>query len=53
MKPEDWEAVYGESVSIIEEHIIPAFRPEQIEAAEAKVKGQEKRPVIVAKGVLA
>jgi hypothetical protein len=53
MKPEDWEVVYRESVNIIEDHIIAAFRPEQIEAAEAKTKSQEQRPLIVAKGVLA
>ena len=52
MKPEDWETVYGESVSIIEEQIIAAFRPEQVKAAEAKAQGQEKRPLVVAKGVL-
>jgi len=51
MKPEDWETVYGESVSIIEEQIIAAFRPEQIEAAKAK--DQENRPLLVAKRVLA
>jgi len=53
MRPEDWRAVYGETVRIIERHILAAFRPEQIEAAMAKAKGQEQRPVIVAKGVLA
>jgi hypothetical protein len=53
MKPEDWETVYGESVSIIEAQIIAAFRPEQVEGAEAKAKGHEKRPLIVAKGSLA
>jgi len=53
MRPGDWEAVYGESVRIIEEHIIAAFRPEQIKAAEVKAKGQEQRPLVVAKGVLA
>jgi hypothetical protein len=53
MRPEDWETVYGESVRIIEEHIIAAFRPEQIKAAEVRAKGQEQRPIMVAKGVLA
>ena len=53
MRPEDWQTVYGESVRIIEGHIIAAFQPEQINAAAAKAKGQEQRPVIVAKGVLA
>jgi hypothetical protein len=53
MRPEDWRVVYGESVRIIEGHIIAAFRPEQIKAAAAKAKGQEQRPIIVAKGVLA
>jgi hypothetical protein len=40
-------------VRIIEGHIIAAFRPEQIKAAAARVKGLEQRPIIVAKGVLA
>ena len=53
MRREDWERVYGESVRIIEEQIIAAFRPEQVKAAEAKAKGQGQRPLLVAKGVLA
>jgi hypothetical protein len=53
MKSQDWEAVYGESVRIIEEHIIAAFRPEQIKAAEIIAKSQEQRPIVVGKGVLA
>jgi hypothetical protein len=53
MRPEDWQAVYGETVRIIEQHILAAFRPEQVKAATAKAKGQEQRAVIVAKGVLA
>lgn len=53
MRPEDWETVYGESIRIIEEHIIAAFRPEQIRTAEARTKSREQRPIIVAKGVLA
>ena len=39
MKREDWERVYGESVRIIEEQIIAAFRPEQVKVAEAKARG--------------
>jgi hypothetical protein len=53
MKPQDWETVYGESMRIIEEHIIAAFRPEQIKTAEIKAKGQEQRPIVAGKGVLA
>jgi hypothetical protein len=52
MRLEDWQAVYGEGVRIIEEHIIAAFRPEQIKAAETTANGQKQFPVIVAKGVL-
>jgi hypothetical protein len=53
MRPEDWQSVYGETVRIIEQQILAAFRPEQIKAAIAKAKCQEQRPVIVAKGLLA
>lgn len=53
MKAGDWVTVYGATVRIIEEHIIAAFRPEQIKAAEVKAKGQGQRPILVAKGVLA
>ncbi len=53
MKPEDWETVYGESVRIIDEHIIAAFQPAQIKAAKVQTKDQKQRPIIVAKGVLA
>jgi hypothetical protein len=53
MKLEDWDTVYGQSVRIIEEHIIAAFRPEQIKAAELKAKAHGQRPIIVAKGSLA
>jgi len=53
MKPEDWEMVYGESVRIIGEHIIAAFRPDQIKAAELKAKARQGRPILVAKGSLA
>jgi hypothetical protein len=53
MRPEDWETVYGQSVRIIDEHIIAAFRSEQIKAAGVKAKAQEQRPIIVAKGALA
>ena len=52
MKPADWETVYGESVRIINEDIIPAFRPEQIQAATDAAEGMARRPMIVAKGVL-
>jgi hypothetical protein len=53
LSPQDWEFIYGDSVRIIEEHIIAAFRPEQIKAAEVEVKGQKPRPIVIAKGVLA
>ena len=52
MKAEDWETVYGTSVRIIEEQIIAAFRPEQIEAAEVKARDQPRQPLLVAKGSL-
>jgi len=51
MRPEDWEMVYGASVRIIEEHIIAAFQPEQIKAAEVEARGRQQ-PLVVAKGVL-
>ncbi|HEX5432834.1 MAG TPA: hypothetical protein VFY05_01240 [Candidatus Angelobacter sp.] len=53
MKPQDWETVYGESVRIIEEHIIAAFRPDQIKTAEMKAKCLAQRPIVVGKGALA
>jgi hypothetical protein len=53
MRREDWERVYGESVRIIEEQIIAAFRPEQVKAAAVKAKDQGQRPLLVARGVLA
>jgi hypothetical protein len=52
MKPADWETVYGESVRVIDEDIIPAFRPDQIQAATDAAAGMARRPMIVAKGVL-
>jgi hypothetical protein len=53
MKPEDWEMVYGESVRIIGEHIIAAFRPDQVKDAELKAKAHQGRPILVAKGSIA
>jgi hypothetical protein len=53
MKAEDWEGVYGESVRIINEQIIAAFRPEQIKAATEEAGRLVQSPVIIAKGVLA
>ena len=53
MKTEDWEAVYGESVRIINEQIIAAFRPEQVRAASEEAARLGQTPVILAKGVLA
>jgi len=52
MKPGDWEAVYGNSVRIINENIVATFRPAQIEMAKIKARGLEQRPLVVAKGVL-
>jgi len=52
MKPEEWEMVYGQSVRIIGEHIIAAFRPDQIKSAELKAEAHQDRPVLVAKGSL-
>jgi hypothetical protein len=53
MRPEDWETVYGLSVRIIQENIIAAFRPDQIETAESKAKALQDRPILVARGSLA
>jgi integrase len=52
MKPGDWDAVYGDSVRIIDEHIVAAFRPEQIETAKVNAMELEHRLLVVAKGVL-
>ena len=53
MKPDDWKAVYGESVRIMNEYIIAAFRQDQIKAASEEARKLEQRPVIVSRGVLA
>lgn len=53
MSSADWNAVYGESVQIIEEQIIAAFRPEQIRCAEVQSEHWNHRPVLVTKGALA
>jgi integrase len=52
MKPGDWDAVYGNSVRIINDNIVAAFRPEQIERATQRAKEMENSVFIVAKGVL-
>jgi hypothetical protein len=52
MKPGDWDAVYGNSVRIINDNIVVAFRPEQIERATQRAKELENSVLIVAKGVL-
>jgi hypothetical protein len=52
MKAEDWDTVYGESVRIINEQIIAAFRPQQIKAATEEAARLGQTPVIIAKGVL-
>ena len=53
MKAEDWETVYGQTVRIINEQIIAAFRPEQIKEATEEAARRGRTPVIIAKGVLA
>jgi integrase len=53
MKPEDWEVIYGNSVRIINESIIAAFRPEQIKMAKIRSNDLKERPLVVAKGMLA
>lgn len=53
MKAEDWATVYGQTVRIINQEIIAAFRPEQIKAATGKAASLVQTPVIIAKGVLA
>jgi integrase len=52
MKPEDWDAVYGNSVRILNDDIISAFGPEQVEAAMRQAKELEKSALVIAKGVL-
>jgi hypothetical protein len=53
MRPDDWKAVYGESLRIMNEHIIAAFRPDQIKTAAEEAKKLEQKPMIVSRGVLA
>jgi hypothetical protein len=53
MKREDWDDVYGDSVRIIEQQVIAAFRPEQIVMAESKARKWIRQPLVVAKGILA
>jgi hypothetical protein len=53
MKREDWDDVYGDSVRIIEQEVIAAFRPEQIVMAESKAREWIRQPLVVAKGILA
>jgi len=52
MNPNDWNAVYGDSVRIINEEIIAAFQPEQIDAAAARAKELGEGLLIIAQGVL-
>jgi len=52
MNPNDWDAVYGDNVRIIDEEIIAAFRPEQVDAAAARAKELGQGPLIIAQGVL-
>jgi hypothetical protein len=53
MKPEDWEAAYGESVRIMDTEIIAAFQPQQVKAAAEKARAIAQTPLIIARGVLA
>ncbi|HAX42387.1 MAG TPA: hypothetical protein PLF84_00080 [Bryobacteraceae bacterium] len=52
MNPNDWNAVYGDNVRIINEEIISAFRPEQIKVAAARAKELGEGSLIIAQGVL-
>lgn len=52
MKPADWDAVYGNSVRILNENIISAFRPEQIEVATGQAQELSSRAFVLAKGML-
>jgi hypothetical protein len=52
MKPGDWDAVYGNSVRILNDNIISAFSPEQVEAAMCQTKELENSALVIARGVL-
>jgi hypothetical protein len=52
MNPGDWDAVYSDNVRIINEDIIAAFRPEQVEAATVRAKELGDTVLVVAQGVL-
>ncbi|MBN9617189.1 MAG: hypothetical protein J0G35_16625 [Acidobacteriales bacterium] len=52
MKREQWDEVYAESVRIIEQQILAAFRPEQIAMAESKSREWLRRQLVVGKGIL-
>jgi integrase len=52
MKPGDWDGVYGESMRILNEDIISAFSPEQVEAAMHKAKELQSSALVIARGVL-
>jgi integrase len=52
MKPGDWDAVYGDSVRILNDNIISAFRPEQVETAMRQAKELEDAALVIAKGML-
>jgi len=52
MKAGDWDGVYGESVRILNDDIISAFRPDQVETAMQQAKELERSALVVAKGVL-
>ena len=52
MNPGDWDSVYGDNVRILNEDIVAAFRPEQIDAAAERARQLDDRVLIVAQGVL-
>lgn len=52
MNPGDWDAVYSDNVRIINEDIIAAFRPEQVEAATVRAQELGDTVLVVAHGVL-
>ena len=53
MKPQDWDAAYGDSVRIMERDIIAAFQPQQVKAAAAEAEAISQKLMIVGRGVLA
>ncbi len=52
MKPIEWDAVYGETVRILNEDIIGVFSAKQVRDATVKAATLKSKPLIIAKGVL-